>query len=264
MHRITILRPRTLLTLTVGIIALLGGFVLAQAPGVRAAMNSLSLLAVPVIPATFNYQGFLRETDGSLTKGTFIITAKIYDTPTGGTWLFGETLDNVNVRDGLFNIVLGDSPGNPLGTTFDGAPRYIGITLNNGEEILPRERIHGVPWALHATHAANASRAEIADVAIGAGQATNATFATFSSTATEADNLNGVNVQLYSANGMGGVDASQELTQWKNNLGGTACFLSETQTLADKYAYCSIDQDNHDLEAGAYNYCEATCITWHD
>lgn len=269
MNRITILRTRTLLTLAVGIIALLGGFVLAQAPGARAAMNSLALFAVPNIPATFNYQGFLRETDGSLMKGPHTITAKIYDTPTGGTELYSETLQNVNVRDGLFNIVLGDI--NPLGTTFEASPRYIGITLDNGVEFIPRERVHGVPWAIHASHAADANNATNADFATNAGFANQAGFATSAGStntatnATNADNLRGMEFEVYSSGSMDGVSRSTSLEKWKNNVAGTACFLTTTQTLPNEVAYCAITSTNAEgpiLTSGEWNFCQAICITW--
>src|SRR5512139_3281208 len=58
---------------------------------------------VLAIPTTLNYQGLLRQPDGSLTTGTYDITARIYGAATGGSPLYETTLAGVTVRDGLFN-----------------------------------------------------------------------------------------------------------------------------------------------------------------
>ena len=117
----------------------------AQENGPEAAMS---------IPTTLNYQGFLREPDGSLTNGSFKITARIYNVATGGTALYSTTLNDVNVRDGLFNIVLGDNPALP-GSLFANSPLYIGISLNDLSELIPRQRLHAVPWAFQASTLVN-------------------------------------------------------------------------------------------------------------
>ncbi|MCB0034572.1 MAG: hypothetical protein KDE51_11155, partial [Anaerolineales bacterium] len=61
------------------------------------------------IPRTFSYQGTLRDANGDLVDGTADLTLKLYDTVTGGTALYTESFTNVNVRSGLFNIVVGDT-----------------------------------------------------------------------------------------------------------------------------------------------------------
>jgi len=104
--------------------------------------------AALAIPTTLNYQGYLREPDGSLTTGEYDITAKIYNV--AGSSLYTTTLPGVTVRDGLFNIVLGDNPVLPS-TVFASAPLYIGIKINNGTELIPRQRLHAVPWAFQAS-----------------------------------------------------------------------------------------------------------------
>ena len=134
-----------------GLLTLLGG-----GPAMASALDAVRTAgANPVIPATFNYQGLLRNPDGSLTTGSYTITAKIYDLAKAGSELYTETFPSVSVRDGLFNIVLGDDPqGQSLQTVFSAAPRFIGITLvGQGGELKQRQRVHGVPWALYATNA---------------------------------------------------------------------------------------------------------------
>ncbi len=256
MNRFAILRPRAWITFVVGIVGLVGGILLAQTPSAQAAVQSIAHFAIPAIPATINYQGHLRNADGTLTTGVFNITARVYSAASGGSPLYTETLANVNVRDGLFNVVLGDI--NPLGTTFDGAPRFIGITLNSGSELTPRERVHGVPWAIHATNALSATNATNAGFATNAGNATTAGNATF---AQKAGGLDSIGVDLYTANGFGGSPATQTLNVWNSNPDTTACFLSKVQTLAGQAAFCEVDAPNKMLRAGIWNYCEALCLS---
>ena len=132
-------------------LALYGLFALAgSAGGTLAATGLANITGTSDIPLTMNYQGFLRDPSGDLATGSYTITARIYDQATEGSELYVTTIPNVNVRDGLFNIVLGDDPAIPW-EAFSDAPRYIGIDLNDGAgELIPRQRLHAVPWALTA------------------------------------------------------------------------------------------------------------------
>lgn len=147
---------------TLGLLAIYGLLtLLGSVPAVAKAGAALGLKAAdaPVISPTFNYQGFLRNPDGSLATDVYTITAKIYDTLVAGSTLYTETFPNVTVRDGLFNVVLGDGPrGQDLQSVFSATPRYIGITLvGQGDELSPRQRLHAVPWAMWATRAMTAT-----------------------------------------------------------------------------------------------------------
>lgn len=117
------------------------------------------------IPPTINYQGTLRDAQGKLVTGPRDLTFVIYDTGVGGTEqnkLYTESFAAVPVRDGLFNVVLGDKTAIPAGV-FANGPRYIGITVApETEELVPRQRLHPVPWAQLATNAMNATSAATA------------------------------------------------------------------------------------------------------
>ncbi len=118
-----------------------------------------ALQAAVAIPATFSYQGILRAADGTLVNGTVDITLSLYNVVTGGTALHSETFTSVNVRDGAFGVVVGDTT--PIGpTVFDNATLYIGITVNSDAEMLPRQRLHPVPWAMQASTAQTAVAAQ--------------------------------------------------------------------------------------------------------
>ncbi|MCB0081746.1 MAG: hypothetical protein KDE47_12485, partial [Caldilineaceae bacterium] len=104
------------------------------------------------IPPTLNYQGTLRDAQGNLINGKRDITFKIYGAASGGSPLFTEEIKEGTVRDGLFNVVLGD--GAALNSTiFAGGALYIGVAVGTDAEMTPRQRLHPVPWAHQATAA---------------------------------------------------------------------------------------------------------------
>jgi len=126
--------------------------------------------AVAAVPTTLAYQGILRGIDGSLITGQRDITIKIYNSITGGSVLHTETIPGVQVRDGVFNVVLGDVT--PIANNvFADAPRFLGITVAPDPEMVPRQRLHPVPWAQQATTALQANHASTADQATSANQA---------------------------------------------------------------------------------------------
>jgi len=135
-----------------------GGSALASVGAALGTASGQASASAAVLPSTFNYQGLLRNPDGSLTTGSYTITARIYDAAASGSVLYTETFSSVTVRDGLFNVVLGDNPqGQNLTSVFAQMPRYIGIQLDDAPELIPLQRLHGVPWALYATNAMTAT-----------------------------------------------------------------------------------------------------------
>lgn len=144
------------------------------APGALATVWANPLVQsadAPQIPKTFSYQGTLRRADGGLATGSFTLTIRLYDAATGGNVLFTEPFANVPVRDGLFNLVIGDNPTYPLpDSLFAASQLYLGVTVDPDPELLPRQRIHPVPWAMYAATAQHALTAGAADSAATANQ----------------------------------------------------------------------------------------------
>ncbi len=129
-----------------GLLSLLG----YDTPFAAAQGEARTASAVTTIPASFNYQGMLRLQNGTPIDGTRDIVARLWDDPVNGTTVYTETFDNVNVREGQFNIVLGDAPNSAdaLLSAFEAAPLYLELTVDTVVQ-LPRERLHAVPWALY-------------------------------------------------------------------------------------------------------------------
>ncbi len=111
------------------------------------------------IPSSFSYQGVLRNPDGSLVTGDRNLTIRIYGDPTGGTALHTESFNATPVRDGMFNVVLGDATAMPASLFTDHPNLFVGVTVGTDSELIPRQRLHAQPWAMRATAADSASTA---------------------------------------------------------------------------------------------------------
>jgi len=151
LSRLRILSVVTLLVLTNGALLLWlqshpSAAAYAQAPSIAAAQ------AATVAPATFSYQGTLRQVDGALANGQFQLTINLYNVPVAGTSLYNESFPAVAVTDGLFSIVIGDQAGKVLDPALFASPNiFLGVTVNSDAELLPRQRLHPVPLAMGLT-----------------------------------------------------------------------------------------------------------------
>lgn len=114
--------------------------------------------ALTTIPTAFSYQGTLRDASGNLVNGTVNLSLRLYGQVTGGSALYTEDFANVNVRDGLFTVIVGDAQALPA-SVFDTFPLYLGIKANSDAEMLPRQRLHPVPYAMQSASAQSAGTA---------------------------------------------------------------------------------------------------------
>jgi microcystin-dependent protein len=124
----------------------------AAAAPASVAQNPLAVTSgSATVPLVMNYQGTLRDIEGNLLSGTYVMTFRIYnamDDPIASA-LWAEEHTGVVVRDGLFNVVLGDitaiSP-----TLFDSPNRFVGVQVGDDDELVPRQRFASVPYAIRA------------------------------------------------------------------------------------------------------------------
>jgi hypothetical protein len=103
----------------------------------------LFLLAVQAlaVPQLINYQGQLTSPTGTPLDTTVSIAFRIYSASSGGTLVWSETHPSVVVTDGLFNVSLGSIAGLP---DLFATPCWLGITVGNNSEMVPREQIVSV------------------------------------------------------------------------------------------------------------------------
>jgi len=119
---------------------------------------TLVMLASPLaaeIPHQINYQGLLTDDDGTPLAGTYDLTFTIYSDTLAGVLIWTETRYNIDIEDGLVNLLLGRK--DPLlESHFDEDERWLEIAVD-GSTLSPRMKMTSVPWAL---------RASVADTAL--------------------------------------------------------------------------------------------------
>lgn len=107
---------------------------------------TISVLAA--VPPVFSYQGLLTDPQGLPMQGPVTLQLSLYDAPTDGQQLFTETHLDVPLAQGVFSIHVGGATvgGIPL-SALTGSEVYLGISVNNDEELQPRIKLVMVPYA---------------------------------------------------------------------------------------------------------------------
>ncbi|MEO0007543.1 MAG: hypothetical protein RJA20_1739, partial [Bacteroidota bacterium] len=99
-----------------------------------------------VAQANLSVQGSIQNSSGiALADGKYSLTFRLYESETGGTAVWSETQPALDVAGGLYSATLGLI--SPLTASFD-KPYYLGVTVNNSPELLPRARLSSSPYAL--------------------------------------------------------------------------------------------------------------------
>ena len=122
------------------------------------------------VPLIINYQGHVEDDEGKPLTGYYTITIRIYDDVIGTTSLWEEEHVNVTTREGYFNVLLGNNES-LTNTLFTNPDRFIGVTVDPYDELVPRQRFASVPYAMHSYHATKADHALEADHATQADRA---------------------------------------------------------------------------------------------
>lgn len=104
--------------------------------------------AVADISPHISFQGVIRDNEGNVVPdGSYKITFRIYEVPSGGGAIWTE-VDTCDVQDGIVNATLGTST--PLSTISWEIPYWLGISIENEDELVPRTEMTSVPYAAHA------------------------------------------------------------------------------------------------------------------
>lgn len=120
-------------------------------------------LAYGEVPRLINYQGVLKDSANVPQDGNFSFTFSIHTASVGGTQLWIETQNPVNVSRGLFSVILGSVNPIPY-SVFNGQDRWLEVSVG-GTTLSPRRRIVSVAYAYRANWADSAYRAIYADSA---------------------------------------------------------------------------------------------------
>jgi hypothetical protein len=96
--------------------------------------------------ATLSVQGSIQKSTGAaIDDGDYAITFRLYDQASGGTLIWSETQDPVEIIGGVYSVTLGSV--NPLTAPFD-KTYYLGISVGSGAEHTPRSTLTSAPYAL--------------------------------------------------------------------------------------------------------------------
>ncbi|MFO8091112.1 MAG: hypothetical protein R6U13_14835, partial [Desulfatiglandaceae bacterium] len=106
---------------------------------------------VLAVPQEIHYQGHLTDAEGNPVNDSMAMTFRIWDESSGGTQLWEESHEPVTLREGVFNVVLGLSV--PITSEILDGECYLGITVGEDDEMVPRQRFTSAPFALRAAHA---------------------------------------------------------------------------------------------------------------
>ena len=126
-------------------------------------MNALMLFTVIIfaplvfaaVPQTINYQGYLKNTDGTPVSTMVNVTFRLYAESSGGTPIWQETI-GVTPANGIYSVILGS--GTALDSSlFDSKSLYLGVQVASEAEMSPRQQITSVPYALRTDIADNVS-----------------------------------------------------------------------------------------------------------
>ncbi len=122
--------------------------------GFRRTVLALAALAVLWVPATagaeiIHHEGMILADDGLPQEGDVSITLSIYDSEEGGEALWTE-LHEVDLVSGYYSLRLGLEE--PLDGLFAEGERWLGIALDGGEELDPRQPLTAVPKAFVANN----------------------------------------------------------------------------------------------------------------
>lgn len=115
------------------------------------------------VPQLVSYQGRLADADGQAPPtGDYTLSFSIYDDPVAAPCsstvetdcarrVWGpQVFDGVPVVKGFFSVILGphDTNGDPIVRGFTSAKRYLEVTIEDDEPVLPRQQVLSAPFAL--------------------------------------------------------------------------------------------------------------------
>lgn len=105
------------------------------------------------VPHVINYQGMLTNSAGAPLNGTYLISFYLYQDETGGTSVWEEESQIVELHDGIFSVRLGSESPLP-NSVFNYSKLYLEVAIYSSENsewetISPRQQITSTAFALN-------------------------------------------------------------------------------------------------------------------
>jgi hypothetical protein len=125
-------------------------------------------VSLATVPQQINYQGFLADSSGNpVSDGNYTMSFDIYNMSSGGDPLWSES-QTVTVKDGVYNVILGQS-GNPINPDIFDGDRYLGVTIGTDAEMTPRQKLTATAYAMKAAKADSVSDGAVTSVMLANG-----------------------------------------------------------------------------------------------
>ena len=113
-------------------------------------------------PPQLSYQGYFTDSVGNPVTGTWTVTFSFFTTPAGGQSFFDDTVD-LDAQLGLFSVLLGTEPGNPLPVELFSEGEVwleLAVETDDGPVVLdPRQQVVSNPYALYSVEAGQCEEA---------------------------------------------------------------------------------------------------------
>jgi hypothetical protein len=101
------------------------------------------------VPRMINYQGKLTTASGGCLNDTVQMTFSVYPDTLGSPADWSEIQNQVILKDGIFNILLGSVDSIPA-AVFDGSIKYLGVQVESDPEMRPLKPMVSVAYAYRA------------------------------------------------------------------------------------------------------------------
>lgn len=118
--------------------------------------------------SVISYQGRLTDAGGAPLTGAYDMVFRFYSASSGGSPLWSESWTDVQVTDGLFNVMLGSVTAIPQSVVTSNSNLWLGIKVGTDNEMTPRAQLGSVPFATQALTVSDGSitTAKIASEAV--------------------------------------------------------------------------------------------------
>ena len=103
------------------------------------------------VGGTLSIQGTIRDPSGTIvTDGTYTLTISLYENLSGGDPAFTEIIESAYIQNGVFSVELGATSASSadLDDLEFVSTYYIGVTVDDGQEMTPRTKLTVSPYAM--------------------------------------------------------------------------------------------------------------------
>ena len=103
------------------------------------------------VGGTLSIQGTIRDPSGTIvTDGTYTLTISLYENLSGGDPSFTEIIESAYIQNGVFSVELGATSASSadLDDLEFVSTYYIGVTVDDGQEMTPRTKLTVSPYAM--------------------------------------------------------------------------------------------------------------------